>query len=86
MVSDYNSFYSSSFLLVGQRIFNHFLALSHFRILAMADGIETEIKPSPGRRRFHNRKIQQRWMLLRCRSDLDDFFLQPGKVGDDRNG
>lgn len=62
--------------------------MGHFRILTVVDGFEIEIKPSPGRRRFHNREIQQWWTLLRCRSDLDDFFffLQLGKVGEDKNG
>lgn len=47
------------FLLVGHRISNHFLAVCHLRILTIADDFEMEIKPSPRRRRLHNRKIER---------------------------
>lgn len=57
-VSRYSPFYSFPFLLVGQRISIHFwLWVSHFRILTIADCFEMEIKPYPGRRIFHNRKM-----------------------------
>lgn len=60
--------------------------MSHFRILAMAGGSEIEIKPSLGRRRFHDRRYSRGGHDWDVGQILIFFSLQLGKIGEDRNG